>query len=95
MMKTGYNRGTGTPIYSGGWCPLYLEVRPIMIVMLNIGLVTPPVGVNVYVTAGVAKDVPLTTIFRGVIPLWVAMIVCAVLLVAFPQIATFLPGLMK
>lgn len=67
----------------------------IMIVMLNIGLVTPPVGVNVYVTAGVAKDVPLTTIFRGVIPLWLAMIVCAVLLVAFPQIATFLPGLMK
>lgn len=67
----------------------------IMIVMLNIGLVTPPVGVNVYVTAGVAKDVPLTTIFRGVIPLWVAMIVCAILLVAFPQIATFLPSLMK
>jgi len=67
----------------------------IMVVMLNIGLVTPPVGVNVYVTAGVAKDVPLMTIFRGVIPLWIAMIVCAVLLVAFPQIATFLPSLMQ
>lgn len=67
----------------------------IMVVMLNIGLVTPPVGVNVYITAGVAKDVPLTTIFRGVIPLWIAMIVLAILLVAFPQIATFLPNLMK
>jgi tripartite ATP-independent transporter DctM subunit len=66
----------------------------IMVVMLNIGLVTPPVGVNVYVTAGVAKDVPLMTIFRGVIPFWIAMIACAILLVAFPQIATFLPSLM-
>ena len=67
----------------------------IMVVMLNIGLVTPPVGINVYITGGVAKDVPLETIFRGVIPLWLAMIVCAILLVAFPQIATFLPSLMK
>ena len=58
-------------------------------------MVTPPVGVNVYVTAGVAKDVPLMTIFRGVFPLWIAMIVCAILLVAFPQIATFLPSLMN
>lgn len=66
----------------------------VMIVMLNIGMVTPPVGVNVYVTAGVAKDVPLLTIFRGVLPLWLAMIACAVLLVAFPQIVTFLPSLM-
>jgi len=67
----------------------------IMVVMLNIGLVTPPVGVNVYITAGVAKDVPLMTIFRGVTPLWIAMIVCAALLVVFPQIATFLPSLMR
>ena len=75
--------------FSGIWFGI------IMVVMLNIGLVTPPVGVNVYVTAGVAKDVPLMTIFRGVIPLWIAMIVCAILLVVFPQIATFLPSLMK
>ena len=67
----------------------------IMVVMLNIGLVTPPVGVNVYITAGVAKDVPLMTIFHGVIPLRIAMIACAILLVVFPQIATFLPSLMK
>jgi len=66
----------------------------IMVIMLNIGLVTPPVGLNVYITGGVAKDVPLQTIFRGVIPLWIAMIVCAALLIAFPQIATFLPSLM-
>ena len=66
----------------------------VMVIMLNIGLVTPPVGLNVYITAGVARDIPLEVIFRGVIPLWLAMIACAAILVAFPQIATFLPGLM-
>lgn len=66
----------------------------IMVIMLNIGLVTPPVGLNIYITGGVAKDVPLQTIFRGVIPFWIAMIVCAALLLAFPQIAIFLPSLM-
>jgi tripartite ATP-independent transporter DctM subunit len=67
----------------------------VMVIMLNIGMVTPPVGMNVYVTAGVAKDVPLMTIFKGVTPFWIAMIVCALILIAFPQIVTFLPDLMK
>lgn len=67
----------------------------VIILMLNIGLVTPPVGLNVYITAGVAKDVRLETIFRGVIPLWIAMVVCAALVVAFPQIVMFLPNLMR
>lgn len=66
----------------------------VIIIMLNIGLVTPPVGLNVYITGGVAKNVPLQTIFRGVIPFWLAMIMCVALLIAFPQIATFLPNLM-
>ncbi len=68
---------------------------PFLVVLLNIGMVTPPVGVNVFVTAGVAKNVPIMTIFRGVAPLWLGMIACAILLVAFPQIVTFLPSLMK
>lgn len=68
---------------------------PFLTVLLNIGMVTPPVGVNVFVTAGVAKDVPIMTIFRGVAPLWGGMIACAALLLAFPEIVTFLPSLMK
>lgn len=67
----------------------------IMIIALSIGLVTPPVGISVFITGGVAKDVPLQTIFRGVILFWLAMIACAVLLIAFPQIVTWLPGLMS
>jgi tripartite ATP-independent transporter DctM subunit len=67
----------------------------VLVVMLNIGMVTPPVGMNVYVTAGVAKDVPLMTIFKGVTPLWLAMIACALILIAVPEIVTFLPDLMQ
>ena len=62
--------------------------------LLNIGLVTPPVGMSVYIVAGVAPDVPLTTIFRGVTPFWLTMVFGAFLLVAFPQIATFLVSFM-
>jgi len=76
-----------------GYDPIWFGV---MIVMLTqIGVITPPVGINVYVVSGVARDVPLQVIFKGVIPLLIALIVAAVLLIPFPQIALFLPGLMK
>jgi tripartite ATP-independent transporter DctM subunit len=67
----------------------------LMVIMLNIGMVTPPVGMNVYVTAGVARDVPLMTIFRAVTPFWLAMIACGIIILAFPQIVLVLPNLMK
>jgi tripartite ATP-independent transporter DctM subunit len=66
----------------------------LFVTLLNIGMVTPPVGINVYVTAGVAKGVPIMTIFRGVTPFWISMIFACILLVIFPQIATWLPGFM-
>jgi tripartite ATP-independent transporter DctM subunit len=67
----------------------------LFVTLLNIGMVTPPVGINVYVTAGVAKDVPLMTIFRGVTPFWITMLVGCVLFIAFPQIALWLVSFMK
>ena len=63
--------------------------------LLNIGLCTPPVGMSVYIVAGVAKDVPLMTIFRGVTPFWIAMVLGAFLLVIFPEIALWLVSFMK
>jgi tripartite ATP-independent transporter DctM subunit len=60
----------------------------------EIGQITPPVGMNVFVMKGVAKDIPLYTIFRGVLPFLVADFAHVSLLVAFPQIALFLPNLM-
>jgi len=48
-----------------------------------------------YVVSGVAKDVPLELIFRGILPLLMALIIAVILMVLFPQIALFLPGLMR
>jgi TRAP-type C4-dicarboxylate transport system permease large subunit len=66
----------------------------IAVVMFEAGLITPPVGLNVFVVSGVAKDIPLYTIFRGIVPFLIAILVSLVILIAFPQIATFLPSLM-
>jgi len=74
--------------FDGVWFGILLAI------LLNIGMCTPPVGMSVYVVAGVAKDVPLMTIFRGVTPFWLAMVFGAILLVAFPQIALWLPSFM-
>lgn len=76
-----------------------LEMSPIwfgivVVIVLEMGLISPPVGVNVFVVKSVAQDVPMGTIFRGIWPFWFAMGVCLMFLVAFPEIATFLPNTM-
>jgi C4-dicarboxylate transporter DctM subunit len=65
----------------------------IIVLVGEMGVITPPVGINVYVLQGVAGDIPLEVIFRGIIPFLVALVLCTVLLIIFPQIALFLPGL--
>lgn len=66
-----------------------------IVVVTQMGVITPPVGVNVYVVGGMARDVPLEKVFRGSLPFLVVLVVAAAVLTAFPQIATFLPGLIK
>ncbi len=66
----------------------------IIVLIGEMGVITPPVGINVYVVHGVAREVPLETIFKGVMPLFAALIICNVLLLLFPEIALFLPNLM-
>jgi len=80
-------------VISLGYDPLWFGV--IIVLVTQIGVITPPVGVNVYVVSGVARDVPLDVIFKGVIPLLLALIAGTLLLVIFPQIALFLPSLIK
>jgi len=75
-----------------GYDPMWFGV--VIVLVTQIGVITPPVGVNVYVVSGVARDVPLEEIFRGVVPLLLALIVATLLMVPFPQLALFLPGLM-
>lgn len=66
----------------------------IMIMVMEMGLITPPVGMNVYIVAGVAKDVPLQRIFAGVAPMVVGMLVAVFIVCAFPQVALWLPTLL-
>ncbi|MDF1592712.1 MAG: TRAP transporter large permease [Desulfobacterales bacterium] len=75
-----------------GYSPIWFGVM--VVIVLEMGLISPPVGVNVFVVKGVAPDVSLNTIFRGIWPFWLAMLVCLLILVAFPQIALFLPDRM-
>ena len=72
------------PIWFGVFCVMSAELA----------LITPPVGMNVFVINAVVPDVPLNTIYRGTIPYVITVCVSVVIVVYFPQIATFLPKLM-
>ena len=65
-----------------------------IVITIEMGQISPPVGLNIFVVKGVAPEVPLRTMFRGIWPFWFAMLVALVLVAAFPQIATFLPSAM-
>lgn len=74
-----------------GFNPIWFGV--IIVLVTEMGVITPPVGVNVYVIKGIAEDVPLETIFKGILPFLLALVVTIGILMGFPQIATFLPSL--
>jgi C4-dicarboxylate transporter, DctM subunit len=63
----------------------------IFVIMGEMALVTPPIGMNVFVISGMVKEVPMYTIFKGIFPFVAAMSVCLIIIIAFPQIALFLP----
>lgn len=73
-----------------GYDPIWFGVIIVMVVAM--GVITPPVGMNVYIIKGVAPDIPLETIFKGVWPFLLAIIICLIILVSFPQMITFLPS---
>ncbi len=75
-----------------GFDPVWLGVLTILCVC--IGEVTPPIGIVVFAVGGVAKDIPLSTIFRGAMYFFWAMLVCLVILVIFPEISLFIPNTM-
>jgi tripartite ATP-independent transporter DctM subunit len=76
-----------------GFDPIWFGV--VITLFMEMSLITPPVGMNVFVISGVARDVPMAVIFRGILPFFLAMVVCLVLLILAPQIALFLPGTMS
>ena len=72
--------------------PIWFGV--VVVIVLEMGLISPPVGINVFVVKGIAEHVPMRAIFAGIMPFWIAMGICLALLVLFPEIATFLPNQM-
>jgi len=73
--------------------PIWFGV--IIVRVTEIGLITPPVGLNLYILKGSAKDVTMGQVIRGIFPFLMADIVHVAVLIAFPQISLFLPSLMK
>lgn len=67
----------------------------IIVMVVGMGVITPPVGANIYVVAGTIRDVPVINIFRGVWPFLLAVIACIIIMTAFPQVALFLPDLLR
>ena len=79
------------PIVIGaGFDPYWFAV--VLTINMEIGLITPPVGLNLYVINGIAPEIPLKTILKGSMPFVVCMVVAIVLLSLFPEIATWLPN---
>jgi len=72
--------------------PVLLGV--LIVVMADLGQITPPIGMNVFAMSAIAKDVPMYSIFKGILPFWGAFLILIIILVLFPQISLFLPNLM-
>jgi TRAP-type C4-dicarboxylate transport system permease large subunit len=66
----------------------------VVVIVTEISMVTPPIGMNAFVMKSVLKDVTLREIFTGIAPFWVADIIRLALIVAFPAIALWLPTMM-
>ena len=72
--------------------PIWFGV--IAVLMMEAGLITPPMGLNIFTVAGVAKDTPVETIFRGVAPFLLSIFAIVILITIFPTLALFLPNMM-
>jgi TRAP-type C4-dicarboxylate transport system permease large subunit len=76
-----------------GFNPIWFGI--VIVLVTEMGVITPPVGINVYVVHAVAKDISIHDIFKGVMPFFIALLICNILIMIFPEIVTFLPDLIK
>lgn len=65
----------------------------VIVLVMQIGMMTPPVGMNVYVLAGIARDVPMHKIFKGVVPFVIAAVIVVVIVLLVPELSLWLPNL--
>ncbi len=80
-------------IKSLGFDPIWFGI--IIVRVTEIGLITPPVGLNVFILKGIIPDVPISTIFKGIIPFFIADLCHIALLISVPELTLFLPNLLK
>jgi len=76
-------------ITAAGFDPIWFGV--VLTINMELGLITPPVGLNLFVINGISPDIKLTTILKGAVPFMLCMVVAILLLCVFPEIATWLP----
>lgn len=74
-----------------GYDPVWFGV--IMVMVVAMGVITPPVGMNIYILKGIAPEIPLETMFRGIWPFLLMQVLLVLIMIAIPGIATFLPNL--
>ncbi len=79
-------------VISLGFDPIWFGV--LLVILVEIGQITPPIGMSVFALQGVAKDVPMYTVFAGVFPFWLVLVAVIIILIIFPEICLFLPNLM-
>tara|TARA_B100000315_G_scaffold257675_1_gene307257 strand:- start:137 stop:1444 length:1308 start_codon:yes stop_codon:yes gene_type:complete len=75
-----------------GYNPIWWGV--ILVMVMEVGMITPPIGMNVFVIYGAAKDIALKTIFRGILPFFYADLIRITLIILFPVLALWLPNLL-
>lgn len=80
-------------VFGLGFDPIWFGVMVVVLMMM--ATISPPLGMNMFVIASIAKDIPMTTIYKGVLPFMAANFVLIVILLFVPAIALFLPNLMS
>jgi TRAP-type C4-dicarboxylate transport system permease large subunit len=82
------------PVVTGlGYDPVWFGV--IVVIVVQIGLISPPVGMNIFVVKSLLRHVRMSEVFWGVLPFNVALVALLAVMVAFPELATYLPKFMK
>ncbi len=66
----------------------------VTVILMEMGMITPPMGINVFTLSSLAPDIPMGKIFKGVMPFVLGMCLCIILLVLFPEIALILPDML-
>ena len=62
----------------------------VCVIVMEMGMITPPVGMNVFTLASLRPEISMSTIFKGVMPFFLGMVLCVILVIIFPQIALYL-----